>query len=170
MKKLVLLATLMAAFGVASAVEVGVNGSIDNYSDKDRSGAGLTVGQHFGKFSITTEADREIKRNLDKFSGIAGYDVVTLGTATLTGKAGVTYLYDKSIKQGGCKLPFARMFGKSELFIYDTQFGSSVYVTEMVLTDEEIEGTKYTPKPYFVVAVGNCTPGSINPNVFKRPS
>jgi len=100
MKKLVLLATLLAAFGVASAVEVGVNGSIDNYSDKDRSGAGLTIGQHFGKFSVTAEADREIKRNLDKFSAIAGYDVVNLGSATLTGKAGVTYLYDKPIKQG----------------------------------------------------------------------
>jgi len=98
MKKLVLLATLMAAFGVASAVEVGVNGSIDNYSKKDRDGFGLTVGEHFGKVSVTAEADREIKRNLDKFSVIGGYDVFKLGNAALTAKAGVGYLDKKGIK------------------------------------------------------------------------
>jgi len=100
MKKLVLLATLMAAFGVASAVEVGVNGSIDNYSKKDRNGYGLTVGEHFGKVSVTAEADREIKRNLDKFSIIGGYDVYKLGDATLTTKVGVGYLDKKGVKSG----------------------------------------------------------------------
>jgi len=99
MKKLVLLATLMAAFGVASAVEVGVNGSIDNSSKKDRNGFGLTVGEHFGKFSVTAEADREIKRNLDKLIATAGYDVITFNGATLTAKAGVGYLDTKAIKQ-----------------------------------------------------------------------
>ena len=98
MKKLVLLATLMAAFGVASAVEVGVNGSIDNYSKKDRNGFGLTVGEQFGKVSVTAEADREIKRNLDKFSIIGGYDVAKFADTTLTAKAGVGYLDTKAIK------------------------------------------------------------------------
>jgi len=98
MKKLVLLATLMAAFGVASAVEVGVNGSIDNYSKNDRTGYGLTVGQHFGKFSVTAEADREAKRDLNKYSAVAGYDVLTLGSATLTAKAGLGYLDKTGVK------------------------------------------------------------------------
>jgi opacity protein-like surface antigen len=119
MKKLVLLATLMAAFGVASAVEVGVNGSIDNYNKKDRDGFGLTVGEHFGKVSVTAEADREIKRNLDKFSAVAGYDVITLGGATLTAKVGGGYLDKEKI-------------GRSDRFVGLVGAGVSVPVNKNI--------------------------------------
>ena len=123
MKKLVLLATMMAAFGVASAVEVGVNGSIDNYNKKDREGYGLTVGQHFGKFSVTAEADRDIKRDLDKFSAIGGYDVLTFGKATLAAKAGVGYL-DREAKN--------QAFAPKDRYVAEVGAGLSVPVTKAV--------------------------------------
>ena len=44
----------MAAFS-ANAVEVGVNGSYDFGSPTERPGAGVTVGQKFGKVGVTEQ-------------------------------------------------------------------------------------------------------------------
>ena len=98
MKKIAIAAALALATIAAGAVEIGVNGSVDNYNSKDREGYGLTVGEHFGKFSVTAEADREIKRNLDKYSLVGGYDVAKFGTATLTAKAGLGFIDKSGVK------------------------------------------------------------------------
>jgi opacity protein-like surface antigen len=93
MKKLLLATLLAGVIGSAGAVEVGVVGGTDIVKgNHDRGTYGLTVGEHFGAFSVTAEGLREEKKDTNKFSLVGGYDVAKLGTATLTAKAGVTYL------------------------------------------------------------------------------
>jgi opacity protein-like surface antigen len=100
MKKVILLAALLASIGIAQAVEVGVTGSVD-FANKDRLGSGVTVGEHFGKFSATAGFDRYLKgSDLDKYSVVGGYDVTKIGTATLTAKAGGVYLNQKNGNDG----------------------------------------------------------------------
>ena len=100
MKKIAL-ATLLAMTAIATtaqAVEVGVVGGTDFVDGRnDRGTFGLTVGQHFGAFSVTGEADREIKSNTNKYSLVGGYDVAKFGTATFTAKAGVAYLDNAAV-------------------------------------------------------------------------
>jgi hypothetical protein len=95
MKKIAL-ATLLALAAVATtaqAVEVGVVGGTDFLNGGYNHGtAGLTVGQHFGDFSVTAEALREVKGNTNKYNLLGGYDFAKFGTATFTAKAGVAYI------------------------------------------------------------------------------
>jgi opacity protein-like surface antigen len=100
MKKIAIATVLAIMAASASAVEVGVVGGSDIVTgNHDRATYGLTVGQHFGDFSVTAEALREDKYNTDKFSLVGGYDVTKLGTATITAKAGATYLDQSAIVQ-----------------------------------------------------------------------
>jgi hypothetical protein len=97
MKKSILLVALLATFGVAQAVEVGVLGAKDeSHQDqgKDHSHYGLTVGEQFGKVSVEGEFSvlNQSGNDQEKYSVIAGYDVYKLGFVTLTPKAGVSYL------------------------------------------------------------------------------
>ena len=100
MKKAILIASLLAFAGIASAVEVGVTGSED-FANKDRNGYGVTVGEHFGKFSVTAGFDRYSKgSDLDKYSVVGGYDITKIGSATVTAKAGAVYLNQKTGNDG----------------------------------------------------------------------
>jgi len=93
MKK-TLLAALLATLAIsASALEIGVVGSGEfvKGSHTPVDGMGLTLGQHFGAFSATVEADRQSTTNVNKYSLIGGYDVATVAGATVTAKAGVGY-------------------------------------------------------------------------------
>ena len=99
MKKLVLVAALMAAFS-AQAVEVGVNGSTDT-ANTDRTGYGVTVGQKFDKVGVTAGFDRySTGVDLNKYTLMGSYDVAKVGTATIAVKAGVAYLDQKNAKDG----------------------------------------------------------------------
>ena len=91
MKK-VLLATLFAVASTAAlAVDVGVNGSYD--FDSSRPGAGVTVGQKFGKFGVTGGFDRYTKgTDTDKWTLVGSYDVFTVSNATVAVKAGAAYI------------------------------------------------------------------------------
>jgi opacity protein-like surface antigen len=100
MKKFAIATALALAAVTASAVEVGVTGSED-FANKDRSGWGVTVGEHFGKFSVTGGFDRYSSGNdLDKYSVVGGYDVAKIGTTTLTAKLGAAYLNQKTGSDG----------------------------------------------------------------------
>ena len=99
MKKLVLVAALMAAFS-AQAVEVGVNASTDS-ANNDRTGYGVTLGQKFGGFGVTAGFDRyNTSVDLDKYSLVGSYDVTRIGTATVAVKAGAAYLNQKTSNDG----------------------------------------------------------------------
>ena len=91
MKKIAIASLLALAAFSASAVEVGVNGSYD--FDSSRPGAGVTVGEKFGKFGVTAGFDRYTKgTDQDKFSLVGSYDVATIAKTTVAVKAGAAYL------------------------------------------------------------------------------
>lgn len=101
MKK-TLLATMLAVLAVsASAVEVGVIGGVTYHSGiHDSNQAGVTIGEKFGPFGATVEADHnytmKTATNADRYSLIGSYDVVKLGPAQVAVKAGVDYLSQRS--------------------------------------------------------------------------
>jgi len=99
MKK-TLLAALLATLAIsASALEIGVVGSGEfvKGSHNPVDGMGLTLGQHFGAFSATAEADRQSTTDVNKYSLVGGYDVATVAGVTVTAKAGVAYLDNQTL-------------------------------------------------------------------------
>jgi opacity protein-like surface antigen len=99
MKKIVLATLLALVAASASAVEVGVVGGTNFVTGSQNYGTGgITVGEHFGPFSVTAEALRQIKNNTNKYNLLAGYDVAKFGSATLTAKAGVAYIDNSWVK------------------------------------------------------------------------
>ena len=99
MKK-TLLAALLATLAIsASALDIGIVGSGEfvKGSHTPVDGMGLTLGQQFGAFSATVEADRQSVTNVNKFSLIGGYDVAKLADVTVTAKAGVAYLDNQAL-------------------------------------------------------------------------
>jgi opacity protein-like surface antigen len=93
MKKLVIASVLALAALSASAVEVGVNGSYDFGGANDRPGAGITIGEKFGKMGVTAGFDRYTKNtDQNKWSLVGSYDVATVAGATVAVKAGAVYL------------------------------------------------------------------------------
>lgn len=100
MKKIALATLLAVAAVTASAVEVGVVGGTDFLNHgSNRGTAGVTVGQHFGDFSVAAEALRESHDNTNKYNLLAGYDFAKFGSATFTAKAGVAYIDNGTITQ-----------------------------------------------------------------------
>jgi opacity protein-like surface antigen len=93
MKKLAIASVLALAALSASAVEVGVNGSYDFGGSNERPGAGVTVGQKFGKMGVTAGFDRYTKTtDQNKWSLVGSYDVATVAGVTVAAKAGAVYL------------------------------------------------------------------------------
>ena len=93
MKKLAIASVLALAAFSASAVEVGVNGSYDFGGSNERPGAGVTLGQKFGKMGVTAGFDRYTKgTDQDKYSLVGSYDVATVANTTMAVKAGAAYL------------------------------------------------------------------------------
>ena len=92
MKKLAIASVLALAALSASAVEVGVNGSYDFGGANDRPGAGITIGEKFGKMGVTAGFDRYTKNtDQNKWSLVGSYDVATVAGATVAVKAGAVY-------------------------------------------------------------------------------
>ena len=93
MKKLAIASVLALAAFSASAVEVGVNGSYDFGGANDRPGAGITLGQKYGKMGVTAGFDRYTKNtDQNKWSLVGSYDVATVAGSTVAVKAGAVYL------------------------------------------------------------------------------
>ena len=102
MKKLAIATVLALAAFSASAVEVGVNGSYDFGSSNDRPGAGITLGQKYGKMGVTAGFDRYTKGNeQNKWSLVGSYDVATIAKTTVAVKAGAVYLDNMSRVSNG---------------------------------------------------------------------
>ena len=123
MKKILIASAIAIAATAVSAMEVGVtagtNFAKSNGTDcgfvvgpstwtqgVDRTEYGITVGEKFGKLSltagfarsnggssITQPTDGAYKDQVqDRYSLVAGYDVVKIATVTITPKLGVAYL------------------------------------------------------------------------------
>ena len=97
MKNILIASILALAAFSASAVELGVNGSYDFGAPTERAGAGITIGEKFGKFGVTAGLDRYTKTtDQDKYSLVGSYDVATIATTTVAVKAGAVYLSNTS--------------------------------------------------------------------------
>jgi len=98
MKKVLLaLALSLGLIGTASAIEVGVNGG--GISGGNAGGiAGITVGEHFGKFSVDAGFARgwQSVTTSDRWSLVGGYDVAKVAGITVTPKIGYVYLDNSS--------------------------------------------------------------------------
>lgn len=101
MKKIAIATILAAAAMAASAVEVGVTANHD-YGNPERSGGGVTLGQHFGAVSATVGFDRTYITNNDqnRITLTGGYDVAKFGGFTVTPKVGVAYLNNQTGDNG----------------------------------------------------------------------
>lgn len=94
MKLKFILAGLAVVASTAQAVELGVTTNRDYSQSPDRNGWGLTVGEHFGKTSVTGGFERYTQNSNDtnRYSVVAGYDVANVAGVTITPKVGVAYV------------------------------------------------------------------------------
>jgi outer membrane autotransporter protein len=101
MKKIVLLAALLSAFGIAQAVELGVTGGRD-YAQPHSNDYGITLGQKFGKFGVTAEYDdvKHVGVKENRYGLLGGYDLYTFKGNTLTAKFGGEYISSRGLTSG----------------------------------------------------------------------
>lgn len=92
MKKIVIASMIAIAATAASALELGVTGTHD--VNANRNSVGVSVGNKYGPVGVTAGFDRTTAGNADqnRYSLVASYDVVKLGTATFDVRGGVGYL------------------------------------------------------------------------------
>lgn len=87
MKKLAIIATLMAATGIASATDLGLRGGRNFGSDTNS--VGITLGQKFGTFGAELAFDRGTSPvSGNRYSLIGTYDAAKYQDVTFTAKAG----------------------------------------------------------------------------------
>lgn len=92
-----LFAVLMLVAGVASAADIGINGG--GVTGKNAGGiVGITVGDHFGKFSVDAGLARGWQHNntSDRWTLVGGYDIAKVAGVTITPKVGYAYLANSS--------------------------------------------------------------------------
>jgi outer membrane autotransporter protein len=87
MKKLAIIAALMAVTGVASATDLGVRAGRNFGSDTNS--VGITLGQKFGDFGAELAFDRGTSPvSGNRYSLVGSYDVVKYHDVTFAAKAG----------------------------------------------------------------------------------
>ena len=120
MKKILIATTIALAATAASALELGVNATRDYSGAENRNGGGITLGQNYGKVSLTAGFDRFTKgtNDQDRYSLVAGYDVAKVGFVTVTPKVGVAYLNNQFGSDGyamtvgvGATVPVTKQIG-----------------------------------------------------------
>ena len=110
MKKSLLVLALMSSIGLAQAVEVGVVAG--GVSGKNAGGlAGVTVGDHFGKFSVDAGYASAWQHNntSNRWSLVGGYDIAKVAGVTVTPKVGYVYL-DNSSTNASNRTPSASAY------------------------------------------------------------
>ena len=101
MKKIAIASLIALAATTASALEVGVT-TTREYIGTNSNGAGITVGEKFGKVGVTAGFERFTAgtNDQDRYSLVAGYDVAKIGTATVAVKTGAAYLNNQTGSNG----------------------------------------------------------------------
>ena len=153
MKKVLLsLALSLGLVGAASAIDVGVNGG-GITGDNAGGIAGVTIGDHFGKFSVDAGFARgwgDVTTS-DRWTLVGGYDVAKVAGVTITPKIGYAYLNNSSTTAAnrtpsasaalvglGVSYPVAKQFAVTADYAY--QFSGNSNNTGNVLT----AGVKYS--------------------------
>jgi len=116
MKKLILAVALMAAAGLASAVDVGVYGLYEKGTNgKSQDSLGVLVGDTLGrinpaldKVGVRATYDRSTTNvvTVNRYTATASYDVFKFGPVQTNVRAGLAYLQPQSVKtsNGGAAL------------------------------------------------------------------
>ena len=132
--KLAIASILALSAVAASALEVGASTTADYSGSNKITGYGVTLSKPVGAFGVTAGFDRFTTKGSeqDRYSVVAGYDVVKFGPVTLTPKLGVAYLNNQASTDGyamtvglGATLPLtktvsltldaARQYGQSRV-------------------------------------------------------
>lgn len=102
MKKIAIASLLALAATTASALDLGVGVTRDYSGTDNRNSGSLTLGQNFGKTSLTGGFERFTAGNndQDRWSLVGGYDVAKIGAITVTPKVGVAYLNNQRTVDG----------------------------------------------------------------------
>lgn len=102
MKKFAIASIIALAATAASALELGVSTTRDYSGAQSRNGAGLSLTERFGGLGVTAGFDRFSKgaNDQDRYSVVAGYDVLKAGAFTVTPKLGVAYLNNQTGNDG----------------------------------------------------------------------
>jgi outer membrane autotransporter protein len=102
MKKIAIASLIALAATAASALELGVNTTRDYSGNENRNGAGITLGQTFGKVGVEAGFTRFTSgtNDQDRYSVVAGYNVTKIGSVTVTPKVGVAYLDNQTGANG----------------------------------------------------------------------
>lgn len=92
MKKLLVLAVLASAIGMASATDIGVHGTHNPDSSADS--VGVTLGQKFGAYGIEAGFDRSVRgtTTTSKYSVVGSYDVLSFHSLTIAPKIGAAFI------------------------------------------------------------------------------
>lgn len=108
MKKVLLaLALSLGLISAASAVELGINGG--GITGGNAGGlAGVTIGEHFGKFSVEAGYARGWQEvtTTDRWTLVGGYDVAKVSGVVITPKIGYAYI-DNSPTNSANRVPSA---------------------------------------------------------------
>ena len=95
MKKFAIASILALAAVSASAVELGVVATRGDTTGDTRNYAGVTLGQQFGVLNATAGFERSTvgtQGDQNRWSLVGGYDIVKVGSVTVTPKIGYAYL------------------------------------------------------------------------------
>jgi len=101
MKKIAIASLIALVATAASALEVGVTSSRD-FAATDRNAAGVTLSQQAGAVKVTLGAERTTvgANDQNRYSLVAGYNVVKVGPATVAAKAGGVYVANQTGNDG----------------------------------------------------------------------
>lgn len=101
MKKTLIATTLALAVTAASALEVGVQAGRD-FSSPNRNYGGVTLGHSVGPTSVTLGFNRTAVSADDqnRWSVVAGYDLLKVGPMTVTPTVGLAYLHNQNSANG----------------------------------------------------------------------
>jgi opacity protein-like surface antigen len=101
MKKILLVASLLATFGIAQAMDLGLTGGRD-YATPHSNDYGISLGQQMGKYSLSGEIEsvKHVGLKEVRYDLIGGYDLYKFKENTLTAKIGGAYIKDEGVKSG----------------------------------------------------------------------
>jgi len=101
MKKTLLVAAMLATFGVAQAMDLGLTAGRD-YANPHSNDYGISLGQQMGKYSVTGEIEsvKHAGFKENRYDLIGGYDLYSFKGNTLTAKVGGAYIRVEGVKSG----------------------------------------------------------------------
>jgi len=102
MKKIAIMTALALAAVSASALEIGVRGTVSSADTSMADSIGMTIGQRYGKTVVEAGFDRTTRgaMNVNKWSAVGSYDLVSYKGVNMAAIGGA-YFVDPSVGSDG---------------------------------------------------------------------